>query len=142
MTHVLDPRRTWQRAKITGTIKILSPLHIGDGLSETFDERRKSQTLGKAAQEATRGENLYSSVCRDHRGRAMLPGSALRGLLRAELEAVDPAAAHDLFGPPSDRGSDLRMGRLRVCDAYFRSLGSTAFRVETRLHLAGTGWRR
>src|SRR5690606_4741622 len=67
------------RYRITGTLKTLSPLHIGTGEeSEDLygeDERKRlMKRVGKLP--------AVSTVMRDHRGKPLIPGSSLRGVLR------------------------------------------------------------
>ncbi len=116
MTALIDPSKHNQRARITATLHCLAPLHIGDGGVESFANRKQGQTLGKAARAATKDDSFYSTVCRDHAGRPILPGSSLRGLLRQATAQIDADRLEALFGP--EAGEDkLSMGRVIVCDA-------------------------
>ncbi|HBK55979.1 MAG TPA: hypothetical protein DDZ76_06815, partial [Xanthomonadales bacterium] len=129
VTALIDPSKHNQRARITATLHCLAPLHIGDGGVESFANRKQGQTLGKAARAATKDDSFYSTVCRDHAGRPILPGSSLRGLLRQATAQIDADRLEALFGP--EAGEDkLSMGRVIVCDAPM-SMGP----VETQ-HLA------
>jgi len=56
------------RIRINGTLTTLSPLHIGTG------EARSIQIDGEDRQ--------VSTIIRDHRGKPLLPGSSLRGVMR------------------------------------------------------------
>lgn len=117
MTALIDPNRQWQRVSIACTLVTASPLHVGDGHTQTFANRKAGQRLNDDAQKATADSSDYSTVRRGHDGRPMLPGSSVRGLLRAELARIDEACAERLFGPMAS-GTSLHMGKLVVHDAH------------------------
>lgn len=129
MTALIDPSKPWQRVRIEAALQVLSPMHVGDGHTETFGNRKRNQALGADARNATDDETRYSTVRRDERGRPLIPGSSVRGLLRAELDAVDTEGAERLFGPVAN-GEALRMGMLTVRDAKIAQIPSL------RKHLA------
>ncbi len=117
MTALIDPSKPWQRVRIEAALQVLSPMHVGDGHTQTFGNRKAGQRLNDDAQKATADSSDYSTVRRGHDGRPMLPGSSVRGLLRAELARIDEAYAERLFGPMAS-GTSLRMGKLVVHDAH------------------------
>jgi CRISPR/Cas system CSM-associated protein Csm3 (group 7 of RAMP superfamily) len=112
---------------ITGTLTTESPLHLGGGDITTreglVDEKDQSPVQVKA-------------VFTDHQGRACLPGSSLRGVLRERLATLlgqtgclkdqQHATVLKLFGKPEPAGADERTrarqsghgGRLAVHDAH------------------------
>jgi len=111
---------------ITGTLTTESPLHLGGG---------EITTRGELVDEKDRRPVQVKAVFTDHQGRACLPGSSLRGVLRERLAALlgQPGLTKDqqhltvlkLFGKPEPRGVDERArinqaghgGRLAVRDA-------------------------
>jgi CRISPR/Cas system CSM-associated protein Csm3 (group 7 of RAMP superfamily) len=117
MTALIDPSKPWQRVRIEAALQVLSPMHVGDGHTQTFANRKAGQRLNDDAQKATADTSDYGTVRRGHDGRPMLPGSSLRGLLRAELARIDKARAERLFGPMAS-GTSLHMGKLVVHDAH------------------------
>ena len=80
------------RYKLTGILTLKSALHIGDGDMKKGDGRLP---------EPKPGEDIpkYSSVMTDINGRAFIPGSTIKGNLRAWLEQIftsfDLAATND-----------------------------------------------
>lgn len=116
MTALLDPKHTLQRVRIQAEIELLSALHIGDGSVQTFGERKKGRGLSDAARAATKDDSDYATVCRNVAGLPYLPATSLRGMLRAEVRAMDAALATRLFGPEHD-ADDHFMGELWLQDA-------------------------
>jgi len=92
----------WLRAKLKGTLTVLTPLHIGDG---TFSEVVNTQ-------EETTLENQF---CRDINGLPYVPSSSYRGALRALLQ--EGAIRDKLFGYSGEGENDGAMGALRCYDA-------------------------
>jgi CRISPR/Cas system CSM-associated protein Csm3 (group 7 of RAMP superfamily) len=80
------------RVRISGVLKNTSMLHIGDGTHDDFSER-----TGK-----NDDEGHYSRVCRNANGVPYLPGSALRGFLRAQCK--DETLRDKLFGGQEQPG--------------------------------------
>jgi CRISPR/Cas system CSM-associated protein Csm3 (group 7 of RAMP superfamily) len=68
------------RYRITGKLKTLSPLHIGTGVEDDnfpfsdSEKKKYTEKMGKVPS--------VSTIMRDHRGKPLLPGSSLRGVIR------------------------------------------------------------
>lgn len=119
-----------RRARITATLKTLSPLHIGSGDVESFRDRKDNLAvaLTDADKHPRYGDEsglqaLYATVCRDHNKRAYVPGTSLRGLLRALAGTKDGSR---WFGPSSDIGAELNRGMVSVWDAPMTDQRPTA----------------
>ena len=130
------------RYRINGTLTTVSPLHVGTGeaveLSVTDSERaRYMEEVGKIPS--------VSTILTDHRGKPLIPGSALRGVMRhwllTVLQGVGPAwaavrdyGADGFFDLPQDEqirrareefsavellffGTPLNVGKVEVWDA-------------------------
>lgn len=89
------------RFRITGTLTTASPLHIGTGEDRepeltAAERKRLMDEIGKVP--------LVSTIITDHRNKPLIPGSALRGVLRhwllTVLEGVGPqwATTRDYAG--------------------------------------------
>lgn len=72
------------RIRITGTLTTLSPLHIGTGEDRIIQDRNGE-------------DRKVSEIIRDHRGKPMIPGSSLRGVMRhwllQVLQGISPRLA-------------------------------------------------
>ncbi len=66
------------RIKITGTLKTLSPLHIGSGKEEEKTVERKGEKRKK----------IDTYIVKDFKGKPIIPGSALQGSLYSWLDQV------------------------------------------------------
>lgn len=101
-----------RRWHITATLETLSELHIGTGdvVTERVTKRNSKAEIEK---------HDAAAVSTDARGRAYIPGSGIKGALRAWLTRHHPAhatAIARLFGHGGD--SDTAAGGvLEVCDA-------------------------
>lgn len=80
------------RYRITGTLTTVSPLHIGTGDERPMEfrsEEEKKKTIEKAGKIPS-----ISTIITDHRGKPLIPGSTLRGVLRnwllTVLEGIGP----------------------------------------------------
>lgn len=111
MSKALKGGEFVNRYRITGTLKTLAPLHIGTGEESSIrlmkreapkaEEPRKEGKAGKGASIAAQfskfagiteekakesgakeGVPKVSMVIKDHRGKPMIPGSSLRGVMR------------------------------------------------------------
>ena len=112
------------RYKITGSIKLLSGLHIGDS-------KENAEIGGVDSPVIRRKDNK----------RPYIPGSSLKGKMRCLLEQKEGAAEvgagsdllNSLFGiTESKRGRQARLSRLIVRDADMNEDSATAFsEVET-----------
>lgn len=80
MTNLLKGDTFLNRYRITGTLTTVSPLHIGTGEERTMvfqneeEEEKIKQKVGKIPS--------ISTIITDHRGKPLIPGSTLRGVLR------------------------------------------------------------
>lgn len=79
------------RWRIRGRLTTLAPLHIGSGDTTEHDDLVDKETKKK---------NEIAAVARDHDGRPIIPGSALKGVLRswAALDDPDHPAINRVFG--------------------------------------------
>ena len=80
MTNLLKGDTFLNRYRITGTLKTVSPMHIGTGeerpmVFHTEEEMEKIR-------EKTGKIPSISTIITDHRGKPLIPGSTLRGVLR------------------------------------------------------------
>lgn len=75
MTGLLKGDALLNRYRITGTLTTVSPLHIGTG---------EARPLPRAEDKTVE----VSTIITDHRGKPMIPGSTLRGVLRNWLLTV------------------------------------------------------
>jgi CRISPR/Cas system CSM-associated protein Csm3 (group 7 of RAMP superfamily) len=86
MANLLKGDAFANRYRITGTLTAVSPLHIGTGETRPMefhsDEERK-KTLEKVGKIPD-----ISTIIMDHRGKPLIPGSTLRGVLRNWLLMV------------------------------------------------------
>lgn len=96
----------YERVRIEGRLVCLTPLAIGAGemptVTDTGPDREPSNRL---------------AVCIGAGGLPYLPGSSLRGLLRALLPEDEARRHRCLFGSARGDGKDSRAGALRVYDA-------------------------
>lgn len=92
----------WKRAKLTGTLTVTSPLHIGDGNTEPRNN-------------ASGDEVLENSICRDAHGKPYIPASTLRGALKALFKSG--VQKNTLFGYSGLGNQNGQMGALRCYDA-------------------------
>ncbi len=110
----------WQadyiRVVVQGRLIALAPLHVGSGDEEEY-------SLGQQP-EGDQEPGLVNTLLRDATGRPYLPGSTLRGLLRARCD--HPHLAEILFGEARQKVDEKRQvnwpghaGQLRVYDATF-----------------------
>jgi len=86
MTNQLKGDSFSNRYRITGTLTTVSPLHIGTG-----DERQmefSSEDEKKKIMEKVGKIPNISTIITDHRGKPLIPGSTLRGVLRNWLLTV------------------------------------------------------
>jgi len=104
---------------ITGTFTTLSELHVGDGGAGFNGDRARAADKSKVGDEK---ESDASTVCVDHKGRAYLPGSgikgALRDLVKDQAGKIDPAW-EPLLGSDSPNSSDSVGGKLEFWDAFW-----------------------
>jgi CRISPR/Cas system CSM-associated protein Csm3 (group 7 of RAMP superfamily) len=92
MTNQLKGDAFSNRYRITGTLTTASPLHIGTGderpmeFSSEEEKKKIKDKVGKIPR--------ISTIVTDHRGKPLIPGSTLRGVLRnwllTVLEGIGP----------------------------------------------------
>jgi len=107
------------RVRIRGQLSCLSDLHVGDGDSDLWKARPKVE--GREAPELDTDPG-YHRVCLTPHGVPYIPGSSLRGALRALLPA-DNDLTRRLFGyvdrsPKDGAAPGVQGGRLRFFDAF------------------------
>lgn len=102
--------------KIAGTLTALSPLHLGSGDTQRYDQIRKQTDKGA-------GEMVkVAAILRDGAGRPYLPGTSIKGALRAR--AAGPAC---VFGQVDDKqDGEGVMGRLWIYGAEHQTDGPLA----------------
>jgi len=109
------PSYDYARVQIRGILTCISDLHIGDGDLGVFDERIDD----KKRSENCKGS--FNSVCINHKGRAYIPGSTLRGSLTAFLDEEN-AIIQKLFGyenaATNTQFGERLAGKVRVFDAH------------------------
>lgn len=110
------------RWSIGGTLTTESELHIGDG--GTSDLRERSPEQSEPVDVAT--------VCTDHGGRAYVPGSCLKGTLRALVRSGGPLDAvwNHLLGSDSADDQKAVGGKLEFWDAFHREKAASGREVE------------
>ena len=89
------------RYQIRGTLTTLSPLHVGDGDTIGFHNRNEGTN--------PQDDPECNSMCANHLGKAMIPGSSLKGVLRAwaHQQGISSAILDALFGI-KDSGGKVR----------------------------------
>jgi CRISPR/Cas system CSM-associated protein Csm3 (group 7 of RAMP superfamily) len=96
-----------ERIEIAGELEVLTPLHVGSG------DHEPDEALGKG------GNELPPATARlqiDARGFPFIPGSSLKGALRALLAGRNAADVAALLGPEPGEG-DRTMGSLLLFGA-------------------------
>ncbi|MDQ1261072.1 MAG: hypothetical protein QG575_253 [Euryarchaeota archaeon] len=86
MTNQLKGDAFSNRYRITGTLTTVSPLHIGTGderQMEFSSEDQKEKIIKKVGKIPN-----VSTIITDHRGKPLIPGSTLRGVMRNWLLTV------------------------------------------------------
>lgn len=103
--------RNAERWQLIGNLTTLSALHLGDG--NTREIHKDERTYPKEIEEKWAQTPKYATVFMDHDSRPALPGTSLKGALRAW--AVSRGLAKDLIGAVF--GSPAVGGRVTFCDA-------------------------
>lgn len=108
-----------RRIDIEGELEVVTPLHIGSG------EEEPDEVLPKVKDD--QGNEKYptsSRVLRDAIRRPYIPGTSIKGALRAIAEAAAGTgkAVKALFGEIKDDGSGA-MGALTIFGATFKTAG-------------------
>ena len=100
---------TWKnRWKITGVLTTTRPLHIGDG--RLREDERVTYKVGRGEAKKEKKAKV-ATVATDCDGKPYLPGSTLKGNLRAWLEANGaPTAAMDALFGTRDAGASNAVG--------------------------------
>ena len=91
---------------ITGTLTTLSELHIGDGGEGEIHNRAARADKEKKQSDA-------STVAVDVHGRAFIPASAIKGVLRARLKACANGGGSANIPPPPNQTLG-RTPRIRI----------------------------
>ena len=100
---------------IRGRLRTLSELHIGDGGSGgLYDRHRPPQ----------KDEIATQTVCVDAPGRAFIPGSSIKGILRSSLDPRHSNVWTELFGSIDASALDAVGGKLSFFDAFLLSPNS------------------
>jgi len=140
--HTTESRARYVRAWIDLKLVVRSPLHVGSGhtalLKERVPEYRKGLRKHLAAEDGEptyRPMTLRKTKCEMSSGaveceRACIPGSTIKGALRAALQpGLSAEHVVELFGPRDESAGrekpDRRIGRIRFSDS--RSLQSPDF---------------
>ena len=114
----------YRRIILTGTLRTLSPLHIGTGNEEILSNDNKSNI----DENSSSSESIsYNALCLDADNQPYIPASSLRGYLRDIISQHQEDALNDLFGlarQESDNKEDINkesgnIGALRVYDALW-----------------------
>ncbi len=82
MTKLLKGDPFVNRYRFTGTLTTCSPLHVGTGTTLRSDEAKK-----RCKSDAEIPPEI-SAVIKDYRGKPLIPGSALRGVMRHWLLSI------------------------------------------------------
>lgn len=119
-----QPKCEYARVRISGMLICTSDLHVGDGDLKPFKKflcSDSEQQAKEEKEEEKKEAGSYNTVCKDHKQRAYIPGSTLRGSLAAFLEKGDEDVKK-LFGyeePASNDQYGKRFaGSVRVFDAH------------------------
>lgn len=103
---------------LTGSLIVLSPLHLGNG------RRGEREGLTVLTEQGKEEPVLLSEIQRDGRGLPYLPGTSLKGALRARLKDGE---GETLFGRLDDKNREGgEMGRLWIYGAIHRDTGPAA----------------
>ena len=117
------PQPFKSRWLILGTFTTQSELHIGDGGEACIQNRTR---LAKKNIPGQDDESDASTVCVDHAGAAYVPGSSIKGPLRALVSVTDPATKESrvhheweaLLGSDRPDEADAAGGKLEFWDAF------------------------
>ena len=117
------PQPFKNRWLIRGTFTTQSELHIGDGGEACIQIRTRLAKKNISDQD---DESDASTVCVGHAGAAYLPGSSIKGPLRALVSVTDPATKETrvhqkweaLLGADRPDGLDAAGGKLEFWDAF------------------------
>jgi CRISPR/Cas system CSM-associated protein Csm3 (group 7 of RAMP superfamily) len=109
----MKPPRFKTRHRITGTLTTVTPLHVGDGnVGDLWD-----RSQGKFTAEST----APSTIITDHEGKPCIPGSGLKGPLRALAKKWIPEHVNKLFGHENAEDSNAAAGAAMFYSAFHRS---------------------
>src|SRR5712691_139589 len=94
------------RWQIVGTLTTRTPCHIGNG-----ESTKRDALVVEGAAGAPKEQVQIAAVATDCQGQAYIPGTALKGNLRAWLKRhnIDPATVEVVFGS-EDAGADDAVG--------------------------------
>ena len=125
------PQPFGNRWLIRATLTTQSELHIGDGGEGCIQERAR---LAKKDMPGQDDESDASTVCVDYRDVAYIPGSSIKGPLRALVSVMDPVTKEALIhadwkallGSDKPDGADASGGKLEFWDAFHSAGKGTA----------------
>ncbi len=85
------------RYRFTGTLKTCSPLHVGSGKSSSSDNQKQTDnsTQAKEKKGEVKKTPEVSTIIKDFKGRPLIPGSTLRGVMRSWLFGILQAGFGD-----------------------------------------------
>ena len=125
------PQPFKNRWLIRGTFTTQSELHIGDGGEACIQNRIR---LAKKNIPGQDDESDASTVCVDHASAAYVPGSSIKGPLRALVSVADPVTKESrvhreweaLLGSDKPDEADTAGGKLEFWDAFHSRGNGTA----------------
>lgn len=111
--HSRNSRAVLPLWRIKGRFTLATPLHIGNGQDEPITQEGQ--------------ENFVAQVARDHTNQPYLPGSGIKGALRALALRADlsPEICQRLFGS-MDASDSTTPARVEFCNAYLVTPTQTA----------------
>lgn len=103
--HSRNKRDVLPLWRIQGRFTLVTPLHIGNGQDEPITQEGQ--------------ENFVAQVARDHTGKPYLPGSSIKGALRALALRTDLSddICKKLFGS-MDASDNTTPAKVEFCNAY------------------------
>ena len=107
----------YKRWRIAGTLRTRTSLQIGTG-DVCEDERITKEAANGEIERAD-----INAIFRDKHGKPLIPGSTIKGNLRAWLEdrTSDSTPLEQIFGRASKMGDQGRGGRAEFLDAHFKT---------------------
>lgn len=110
-------RSSWQnRWKITARLTTTAPLHIGGDLPQKRDIYPMAETSKKKKETVD-----VSSIVTDCNEKPYLPGSTIKGNIRAWMEELgyDSDLLEAIFGSDHSKKKDQVGGKIEFCDAFW-----------------------
>jgi CRISPR/Cas system CSM-associated protein Csm3 (group 7 of RAMP superfamily) len=98
------------RHRITGTLTTVTPLHVGDGnVGDLWDRSKEKFTADSTAP---------STIITDCKGKPCIPGSGLKGPLRALAKTWIPEHVNKLFGHEDADDPNATAGAAMISTAF------------------------